>query len=61
MVTLTASRGYDKLRIRHLEQRWDRTDFVPPMFNDWAGQTIGIAGYGSIGRQSKADIATAPL
>ncbi|KIV85712.1 hypothetical protein PV11_01373 [Exophiala sideris] len=52
MTTLVASRNY-KLQYEWQKQHdWSSKRNVLQSGTDWAGKTVGIAGYGSIGRQA---------
>lgn len=54
MSALVLSKSYNKMHELQKEHKWGkaRQDFPEP--TDWVGMRVGIAGYGSIGRQSRS-------
>lgn len=51
MTALVLNHGYNHWRKLQLERRWG--DFRGVKVRDWAGQKVGILGYGGIGRQGE--------
>lgn len=53
MSTLVLSKFYKKLYELQKQHKWGRSFKDFPESGDWVGKKVGIAGYGSIGRQSQ--------
>ena len=54
MSTLVLSKNYKKLYELQKQHKWGRVNQDFPQPDDWVGKRIGIAGYGSIGRQGQS-------
>lgn len=52
MSLLVISRSYKKMYELQKEHKWGQANQDFPIPDDWVGKRVGIAGYGSIGRQS---------
>jgi phosphoglycerate dehydrogenase-like enzyme len=53
MSTLVISKNYKKMYELQKEHKWGKPNQDFPDPDDWVGKRVGIAGYGSIGRQGK--------
>jgi phosphoglycerate dehydrogenase-like enzyme len=53
MSTLVLSKSYKTMYELQKEHRWGKPDQDFPQPADWVGKKVGIAGYGSIGRQGE--------
>jgi phosphoglycerate dehydrogenase-like enzyme len=55
MTTLVASKHYQQLYEGQKEKKWVHNMAQVRAGTDWVGKTVGIAGYGSIGRQGELE------
>ena len=53
MTTLVASKHYNMLYEGQKQHSWKHDRSKVMGITDWVGKTVGIAGYGSIGRQGR--------
>jgi phosphoglycerate dehydrogenase-like enzyme len=53
MATLVASKHYNLLYEGQRAHQWKPDRKVLMGVTDWVGKTVGVAGYGSIGRQGE--------
>lgn len=51
MTTLALTKSYNIMYENQKHQKWDSRAPQLTFSGDWLGRTVGIAGYGSIGRQ----------
>lgn len=57
MTTLALSKNYNFMHDNQKQHKWDSSGAGLFRRRDWYGQRIGIAGYGSVGRQGKPVLA----
>jgi phosphoglycerate dehydrogenase-like enzyme len=53
MSTLVISKNYKRMYELQKEHKWGKPNQDFPDLDDWVGKRVGIAGYGSIGRQGE--------
>lgn len=53
MSTLVLSKSYKKMYELQKQHKWGTPHKDFAQASDWVGKKVGIAGYGSIGRQSQ--------